>query len=673
MPTDYGLQAGGSIPLYGSHIVVNGYAQQNVQRQPQMFRPAEPNQNFALPNSQIINSRIPINSYDQESTQQQFPIEHNFNQYSPSKQEPFNSNTNYPGSIHQQIPIRQNFNQNSVRVNPNGNVNPELETIPFSNAPINVQGSQFLLDQNNYEPPNKYEISNNYGTTNHPLPKNYGAPNYGNAPDNHGNVQENQNTYLKEQEQNNQRKNKVLFPLVKGNSPNSQTGFNGDQNPSNINPNSWMKGQLKEKQATGQHSYPNSHTNDQSLNDFQANHFNKQVPTFDQGNRQQLEHNKQTNFQNNYDSFVDTSQSHTDYGQQSSVSNGQGYNLNPSTGYSASSKFNQPEQPQNMYPTSQDRQSNVNFNPNKEFKIVVPNMSTAINNREQSELPTSYPPNPNLPKEQIINRDSSSKKSLNNNNGAQYPNQNENSGLIQNPSYTDNSRSPSQDSPAYSTPTISRCPIGFNGIKPHPTDCSKFLSCANGRTFEMPCGPGTLFNPTISVCDHPYNVACDRTAGTTTTQATIIEDDTSFIDQRQQFDYDTSSSSIVTENISSNQNQAVLETLPVDNRQLKALRNPTSIDLPDNFLPNSSIVHTSTKTINNGLQNSVVVKVDLKPNSTQSIRLRGGPKSYEGFLQVQEKPFKWGVVCDEPNSWTINKADIVCKQLGFKRYIIIIL
>ncbi|XP_046476241.1 uncharacterized protein [Neodiprion pinetum] len=50
------------------------------------------------------------------------------------------------------------------------------------------------------------------------------------------------------------------------------------------------------------------------------------------------------------------------------------------------------------------------------------------------------------------------------------------------------------------------CPPSFTGLLPHPIDCTKFLQCANGVTFIMDCGPGTVFNPTVSVCDWPYNV-----------------------------------------------------------------------------------------------------------------------------------------------------------------------
>ncbi|XP_026296178.1 uncharacterized protein LOC724971 isoform X4 [Apis mellifera] len=50
------------------------------------------------------------------------------------------------------------------------------------------------------------------------------------------------------------------------------------------------------------------------------------------------------------------------------------------------------------------------------------------------------------------------------------------------------------------------CPDDYTGLLPHPETCKKFLQCANGGTFIMDCGPGTAFNPSISVCDWPYNV-----------------------------------------------------------------------------------------------------------------------------------------------------------------------
>lgn len=703
--TDYGLQTGEPKQLYGSSFVVNGYSQQNaelqpqqiypneqntpgrqdlrspsnseatdsntkypgqiqqqfpirpnfIQNQPTKFEPANSNTNYPgqiqpqFPIKQNVNQNpqtrpesINSNTNYQRPIQQQVPVRQNFNQSPPSKSEPINNNSNYPGSVQQQFSIQQNVNKNLPRTNPNGYVNPGQGNIPISNDQSIVEGNQFLPNQNHYGIPNNY-----------------------------GNVQETQGMYLPEQEQINQQKNKVRFPSP--NYPYSQNGYNVNQkptlsNPSNVDPNSWMRRQLKVKQGSGLSAYAN--TNVQSeYEEFQApnNQFNRPALTFNVG--QQIEHNKPKN----YDSLGAASQTDLNYGQQSSIPNGQGYISKSSPDYLAHPNVNEPGQPQYLdSASSQDRRINGDSKMNRQFKIVVPNVTSSIDNTEQSK--------PN--KEFNFNRDSSGRKLSTSYNSLQYPKQKENVGTIQNPSYIDNSQSPSNESPVYS-PSLasSTCPNGFNGIKPHPTECSKFLSCANGRTFEMDCGPGTLFNPAISVCDHPYNVNCKQNVKSTstiieedytyTTATTIERSDDPPIDQRHEFDHETSNSDLVTNTEPlENHNQAVLETLPIENTQSKFLRNPSSIDLPDNFLPNSSLMYTPTKVVNNKVNNNIAVRIDLKPNSTQSIRLRGGPKSSEGFLQVQEKPFQWGVVCDELNSWTIDKADIVCKQLGFKRYLL---
>jgi len=653
VPVDYGLEAGGSRPLHGSSFVTNGHAQPNAEVQPQQFFPAE-NNNKLRPQltstGQIINPRL------------------------PAQPGPFNVNVNYPETNQQQYPSRQNFNQNSHWANAQGYVNTGQENIPHLNEQSHLEGSQFLLEPDNYGAPSNYDNIQETQNSQFLL----GQNNY-KTPNNYGNVQ---NPYLKEREQTNQQQNKIRFPFT---NENPQTGFNRYSNgnpvpnPSNINPNSWIKGQLKGKQMAGQSSYANGYTNKQIVDEeFQTpnSHLNKPATTFDLGHREQIEHNEQTYIQNNHDSSSVPTQRQTNFEQQSSLSNGQSYNANILPSYSPLSKFNQPEQ-QNGYLSSQDRQINEDSKKNKQFRIVVPDISNSNNNGEQS-----YPQYTNPARESNSNRGSSSKQ-LNNYSSVQYRNKNENVSSVKNPSYIDNGQSP-QKSPVYIPPTTSKCPNGFSGIKPHPTDCSKFLSCANGRTFEMDCGPGTLFNPTLSVCDHPYNVECNWNSVPTTTpnptgeyvipsavenyQTTPIEDYNPPIDARQDFDHDTSSSDLVTETeLLENNHQAVLETLPTENRQFKILKNPSSIDLSDNFLSNSSIIpHTPPKVLNSKLDN-VTVRIDLKPNSTQSIRLRGGPKNSEGFLQVQEKPFQWGVVCDAPNSWTIDKADVVCKQLGFYR------
>ena len=57
-----------------------------------------------------------------------------------------------------------------------------------------------------------------------------------------------------------------------------------------------------------------------------------------------------------------------------------------------------------------------------------------------------------------------------------------------------------------------KCPADFVGLLPHPSICAKFLNCANGQTFIQDCGPGTVFNPRLKVCDYPYRVKCADTS-----------------------------------------------------------------------------------------------------------------------------------------------------------------
>ncbi|XP_076822021.1 uncharacterized protein LOC143468590 [Clavelina lepadiformis] len=60
-------------------------------------------------------------------------------------------------------------------------------------------------------------------------------------------------------------------------------------------------------------------------------------------------------------------------------------------------------------------------------------------------------------------------------------------------------------------------PVSGNPFE-KPGDCDNFYQCSNGYLHTMPCAPGTVFNPAIGVCDHPYNVP--KCGGTTTTKST---------------------------------------------------------------------------------------------------------------------------------------------------------
>ncbi|XP_052860000.1 uncharacterized protein LOC128267239 [Anopheles cruzii] len=54
------------------------------------------------------------------------------------------------------------------------------------------------------------------------------------------------------------------------------------------------------------------------------------------------------------------------------------------------------------------------------------------------------------------------------------------------------------------------CPRGVVGLRPHPTDCRKFLQCNDGARFVQDCAPGTAFNPLMLICDYIHNVDCDK-------------------------------------------------------------------------------------------------------------------------------------------------------------------
>ncbi|KAJ1526154.1 hypothetical protein ONE63_009314 [Megalurothrips usitatus] len=47
---------------------------------------------------------------------------------------------------------------------------------------------------------------------------------------------------------------------------------------------------------------------------------------------------------------------------------------------------------------------------------------------------------------------------------------------------------------------------GGTGLAPHPTECSKFVNCWQGKPHIQGCAPGTLFNPRLNACDHPHKV-----------------------------------------------------------------------------------------------------------------------------------------------------------------------
>lgn len=52
------------------------------------------------------------------------------------------------------------------------------------------------------------------------------------------------------------------------------------------------------------------------------------------------------------------------------------------------------------------------------------------------------------------------------------------------------------------------CSPDAQGLQPHPSDCTKFVNCANGNVHIQDCGPGTAFDKNMKVCDFRHKVDC---------------------------------------------------------------------------------------------------------------------------------------------------------------------
>ncbi|XP_059216986.1 uncharacterized protein LOC106092183 isoform X3 [Stomoxys calcitrans] len=79
------------------------------------------------------------------------------------------------------------------------------------------------------------------------------------------------------------------------------------------------------------------------------------------------------------------------------------------------------------------------------------------------------------------------------------------------------------------------CPTGSQGLEPHPSDCTKFINCANGNVHIQECGPGTAFSKTMKVCDFKQKVDCTGRGGDAAVAAEV--------NTRQDTQHSTSTSS----------------------------------------------------------------------------------------------------------------------------------
>ncbi|XP_062135788.1 uncharacterized protein LOC133845355 isoform X3 [Drosophila sulfurigaster albostrigata] len=84
------------------------------------------------------------------------------------------------------------------------------------------------------------------------------------------------------------------------------------------------------------------------------------------------------------------------------------------------------------------------------------------------------------------------------------------SGLSAHATYASNARAQEQLAPIYDRDAP--CPAHYNGLKPYPHDCHRYINCAEGRPSIQTCASGTAFNPSTLVCDQASKRACESAA-----------------------------------------------------------------------------------------------------------------------------------------------------------------
>ena len=163
------------------------------------------------------------------------------------------------------------------------------------------------------------------------------------------------------------------------------------------------------------------------------------------------------------------------------------------------------------------------------------------------------------------------------------------------------------------------CPGDYSGPRPIPGICTKFAECYKGTAIVKNCPPGTHFCIHSKLCDWPSKVVCAQLETFNESPAQPANSDPA----SPRYESET----------------------PSDESQ-----RPT--DLATSYGPDYSFLARSQKII-------------PAPPSGQIVRLRHGKSPSEGYLEIFSFD-KWGYVCDS-GSWTMEEANVVCRQLGLTR------
>lgn len=258
-----------------------------------------------------------------------------------------------------------------------------------------------------------------------------------------------------------------------------------------------------------------------------------------------------------------------------------------------------------------------------------------------------------------------------------------------------------------------------NGLEPHPVVCSQFVNCVEGSGVVQQCGPGTVFNKDLNVCDWPYNVDCTRSSPSTIGEYNLDNSLPTSINpwsvtKREKHTYETDSNPIkfeqidqstensyVQDNSQSNLSSAFLN--PPSFNQLRTIT-PAELDLSLRILDDYIIEslrrdeNIPSKTLFQSPVASVPIKCDasqwLCENSAKCVQLTylcdgvldcsdnsdenqskcelplqfrlssdaAATDNAQGLAEVRYKGV-WGTVCNDGIGE--NEAIVFCRSIGF--------
>ena len=186
--------------------------------------------------------------------------------------------------------------------------------------------------------------------------------------------------------------------------------------------------------------------------------------------------------------------------------------------------------------------------------------------------------------------------------------------------------------------TSSLCPGNdYSGLQPFPADCGKFVNCWKGRPFVQDCAPGTVFNARALQCDFPAKADCRAT----------YSNPLLLSEQQHQLQPSSPTST----------QKPILPT------PLPGVASEEDYDLFGYSDYNDLDLFPFARS--GGFKVAQQRQVFPSPPSGQRVRLRSGGAPHKGYLEMFHSD-RWGLVCDR-GSWTVQEAEVVCRQLGFRR------